>query len=133
MRWEDGQWSTVPYPGSGIVGVGAAGEAFWASLGSDDDAVGPPVVARYTQGAWTTFPEAGRLESMVVVPDGSVCGLADVDPTLVCVDGAGRITRTPLGVRGEIRIAGDGSVWLAAPGLVARLALTVPTQLVGAS
>ena len=109
-----------------MVGVGAAGKAFWAFLRSDDLTIALPVLARYAEGAWTTFPEAGQVESMVVAPDGSACGLAVLDPTLVCVDGDGQITRTPIAVRGAIRIGRDGSVWLAAAGLVARLPITVP-------
>jgi hypothetical protein len=132
MRW-DQHWSTVPYPGSGMVGVGAAGKAFWAFLRSDDLTVALPVLGRYAQGAWTTFPEVGQVESMVVAPDGSACGLAVVDPTLVCVDGDGQITRTPILLRGAIRIGRDGSVWLAAPGLVARLPVTVLGQRAGVS
>jgi hypothetical protein len=62
----------------------------------------------------------------MVAPDGWACGMDQADRSLVCVDGRGRIQSWDIGLGGDIRIAPDGSVWLANTGLVARLPVSLP-------
>jgi hypothetical protein len=125
LHW-DGQWSSVAYPGYGISVVGVGGQSLWASLFLTEDLEGPAVLASFSQGTWTTFPEAGALDSLMVGPDGTACGMDEADRALVCVDRAGRIGRWDIGLGGDIRIAPDGSVWLVDSGLVARLPVSLP-------
>jgi hypothetical protein len=125
LHW-DGQWSRVAYPGYGISLVGVGGESLWASLFLTDDLEGPAVLSSFSQGTWTTFPEAGALDSLVVGADGSACGVDQTGRALVCVDSAGRIGRRDIGLGGDIRAAPDGSVWLVDSGLVARLPVSLP-------
>jgi hypothetical protein len=124
LRW-DGRWGVVPYPGAGISGVGAAPDGgFWATISADVTTGEPPVLAFYRDGTWTTMPGTGGVRWMEVAPGGSVCGIDAEERAFVCVDASGHTERAPVGLAGPIRIALDGSVWTAQPGLVARLSVT---------
>ena len=121
LRW-DGGWTHLPYPGEDLVYLAAdPGGGLWAAVTPVGAPEAEPVVARYTQGNWSLFPEAGGLSSLTLGPGGSVCGFADVGLCLVCVDPAGHVSRQPLGVSGGISIGADGSVWLTHHGMLARL------------
>jgi hypothetical protein len=130
FRW-DRWWAPVPHPGSSIrlVGVDREG-SLWAILGQRENPGGGSgpgrVLARYAGGRWATVLEAGVPERMTLAPGGSVCGVGGPALDLVCVEGSGRVSRTPVGLPGAIGIAPDGSVWLVDRGLVARLPITAP-------
>ena len=124
LHW-DGQWGVVPYPGSGISGVGPSPDGgFWATITADVTTGGPPDLAFYSGGTWATMPGTGGIRWAEVAPDGSVCGIDPEESVFVCVDSSGRMQRSPVGLAEPIRIAPDGSVWTAIPGLVARLPVT---------
>ena len=126
MRW-DGQWSAVPYPGAGITGVSVSPDgAFWATLTQGTSSMEAAVPVRYSDGSWTQFPEGPTGGSVTPAPDGGVCGIVPSDETLVCVARSGDVTSAPVGVTGQLRIGLDGSLWLVAPDVVARLPGTLP-------
>lgn len=126
MRW-DGQWSTVPYPGAGITGVSVSPDgAFWATLTRGISSMDSSILARYSDGTWTQFPDGPTGGSVTPAPGGGVCGIVESDEALVCVARSGDVTSTPVGVTGRLRIGLDGSLWLVAPDVVALLPGTLP-------
>jgi hypothetical protein len=126
MRW-DGSWSPVPHPGADVSGVTVAPDgAYWAQLIEGDSVSESPTVARYAEGTWTRFPEAGHLEWPTAAPGGRVCGVAPRVPELVCVRATGEVSRAPLAVAAKVLVSPDGSLWVQDSGVVARLPGTVP-------
>ena len=130
FRW-DRWWAPVAHPGSSIrlIGVDREG-SLWATLGQREDpgdgSAPGWVLARYAGGRWSTVLDSGVPERMTLAPGGSVCGVGGPALDLVCVEGSGQVSRTAVGLPGEIGIAPDGSVWLVDRGLVARLPITAP-------
>jgi hypothetical protein len=126
MRW-DGQWSPVPHPGAGISGISVATDGgLWALLTASVLADEVPVVARYANGTWTQFPDAGNLQWLAPAPGGRACGVDATASALVCIDPTGRVSRLPLAVPGHVHVGPDGSLWLEDAGVVARLPGTMP-------
>ena len=126
LRW-DGRWSLVPYAGEALTGMQADPRGgLWAEIEPLGGPSAEAVVARYEQGTWTPFPEAGSLSGVALAPGDSLCGTDDSATALVCVDAAGGLTRQAIGLPGRASIAPDGSVWLVDRGLVARLPITAP-------
>jgi hypothetical protein len=126
MRW-DGSWSPIPHPGADVAGVTVAPDgAYWAQLIEGDSVSESPTVARYAEGTWTRFPEAGHLEWLTAAPGGRVCGVAPGVPELVCVRATGEVSRAPLAVAAKVLVSPDGSLWVQDSGVVARLPGTVP-------
>ena len=126
MRW-DGSWSPIPYPGTGASGIAVAPDGgYWALLTEGDSVSEKPVVARYADGTWSTFPAAGYLEWLMPAPDGRVCGVAPAVPELVCIRPSGEVSRAALPVAARVRVGPDGSLWVEDAGVVARLPGTAP-------
>jgi hypothetical protein len=125
LRW-DGRWSPVPYPGEALTGMQADPRGgLWAEVQPLGTPSAGAVVARYEQGTWTLFPDAGSLSGVAPAP-GALCGTDDSATALVCVDAAGGLTQQAIGPPGRTSIAPDGSVWLVDRGLIARLPITAP-------
>jgi hypothetical protein len=126
MRW-DGAWSPVPHPGADVSGITVAPDgSYWAQLTEGDSVSESPTVARYAEGTWTRFPEAGHVEWLRAAPGGRVCGVAPKVPELVCVRPTGDVSRAPLAVPAKVLVGPDGSLWAEDSGVVARLPGTVP-------
>jgi hypothetical protein len=126
MRW-DGSWSAVPHPGANVSGITVTPDgAYWAQLTDGDSVSESPTVARYADGTWTRFPEAGHVEWLGAAPGGRVCGVAPRGPELVCVRSTGEVSRAPLAVPAKVLVGPDGSLWVEDSGVVARLPGTVP-------
>jgi hypothetical protein len=123
FRW-DGAWAPVPYPGVAVRAVGVDDDgALWATLGPErDEGSGPErVLARHSGGGWVTVLDTGVPERMVLAAGGTACGMHSATLELVCVRASGDTRRTSIGLPGELRIAPDGSIWLADRGLLALL------------
>ena len=126
LRW-DGRWSPVPYPGEALTAMHVDPRGgLWAEIQPLGAPSAEAVVARFEQGTWTLFPEAGSLSGVTPAPGDSLCGSDDSATALVCVDTAGGLTHQAIGLPGRASIAPDGSVWLVDRGLVARLPITAP-------
>jgi hypothetical protein len=134
FRWDAG-WVPVAYPGSSIRLVGVAPDgALWARVeqaagqdsGQEVGAVGEAHLARYDDGQWSSVLASGVPDAMGLAPGGVACGIESESLELVCVDASAASTRWPVGVPGDLGIGGDGSVWLAGQGLVARVPIVVP-------
>jgi hypothetical protein len=132
MRWEAG-WKPVAYPGADVTGLGVAPDGgFWGILAEATGQFEQGVLAHYREGSWTTFPELANAQDdhdrndYTVTPAGSVCRTDDEGPTLICVDPALRLSRTPVGVAGNVAVTADGTVWVDGGGWLARTPITVP-------
>ncbi len=133
MRWEAG-WTPVAYPGADVTGLGAAPDGgIWGILAEETGQFEKGILAHYREGSWTTFPEFTHAQddyydpdAYAVTPAGSVCRIDGEGPTLICVDTSLRISRTPVGVAGNVAVAADGAVWVEGDGWLARAPITVP-------
>jgi hypothetical protein len=133
MRWEE-RWLPVAYPGVDVWGLGAAPDGgFWAILADTTVPVEHGVLAHYREGSWTTFPELSvadvqlsGLGGYAVTPAGSACRIDDAGPTLICVDPTLQISRTPVGVTGNVAADGEGAVWVWDHRGLVRAPITVP-------
>jgi hypothetical protein len=131
-RWEAG-WRLVAYPAADVRGLGAAPDGgFWAILADTTVPVEHGVLAHYREGSWTTFPELSNADDTLadpayaVTPAGSACRIDDSGPTLICVDPTLQISRTPVGVIGNVAAAADGAVWVWDNQGLARVPITMP-------
>jgi hypothetical protein len=121
MRW-DGSWAPVAYPGNRLAALAVSTDgALWATLVPNGGPEAPKVLARYSEGTWSTYPEAPALRGPVLAPDGSICGMGAAADAVHCVDGSGAVRSFPAGMPGAISIGADGSVWLTHRGQLARL------------
>ena len=124
VRW-NGSWASVPYPGTRVTALAVALDGgLWATLVPDE---GPrtPVLARYVQGTWSSYPDVPVLHDPVLAPDGSLCGVRATPGDLLCVDEAGAVRNLPMGIPGTVDVGVDGSVWVVDRGQVARLPVTI--------
>jgi hypothetical protein len=127
-------WMQVAYPRADVRGIGAAPDgSFWAILAEETGQFDHGVLAHYRDGRWTTFPElttAGDAldgpDGYAVTPAGSVCRIDGEGPTLVCVDPTLQISRTPVGVTGQVAAAADGAVWVWDYARLMRVPIPVP-------
>jgi hypothetical protein len=127
-------WMQVAYPGADLRGLGAAPDGgFWATLADATGQLDHGVLAHYRDGSWTTFPELINADDHFdgpdgyrVTPDGSACRIDAEGPTLICVDLSLQVSRTPVGVPGNVAAAADGSVWVWDHQGLMRVPITVP-------
>ncbi len=124
----------APYPGADVRGLGAAPDGgFWAILAPEAGQLDHGVLAHYRQGSWTTFPEltiAGDSfydgGDYSLTPAGSVCRIEREGPTRICVNPTLQVSRTPVGVSGNVVAAADGTLWVWDHQGLARVPITVP-------
>jgi hypothetical protein len=133
LMHREAEWMQVAYPGADVRGLGAAPDGgFWAILANTTGHFEHGVLAHYREGSWTTFPELSNTDDTLadpeyaVTPAGSVCRIDDSGPTLICVDPTLQISRTPVGVTGNVAAAADGTLWVWDHQGLARVPITVP-------
>lgn len=129
----DAGWTPVPYPGADVRALGASPDGgLWAILADSIGQFDHGVLAHYREGSWTAIPQLTEAGTTVddpdyaVTPAGSVCRIDGEGPTLICADPSLRLSRTPIGVTGNVVVAADGSAWVwDGQGLI-RVPITVP-------
>ena len=124
----------VAYPGADVTGLGATPDGgLWGILAEETGQLEEGILAHYLEGSWTTFPEFEDAhnyyyddDGYAVAPAGSVCRIDGGGPTLICVDTSLRLSRTPVGVAGNVAVTVDGTVWVWDHQGLARVPIRVP-------